>query len=102
MYIYGDSIYQVGDALVRTAQDWMLATRDWLEVLQYGPDIPTGLSRREIIWSRNKSQLYHYLADTPHKYSTPVFLVYALINKAYILRDLTIEDKSSNSALNNT
>ncbi|MEQ8201072.1 MAG: alpha/beta fold hydrolase [Syntrophomonadaceae bacterium] len=88
MYIYGDSIYQVGDALVRTAQDWMLATRDWLEVLQYGPDIPTGLSRREIIWSRNKSQLYHYLADTPHKYSTPVFLVYALINKAYIL-DLT-------------
>lgn len=66
----------------------MLASSRWLEVLQYGPNIPTGMSRKEVVWSKNKSRLYHYQASTPRKYRIPILLVYALINKAYIL-DLT-------------
>ncbi|MEH7304868.1 alpha/beta fold hydrolase [Neobacillus drentensis] len=46
------------------------------------PDIvPTP---REIIWRKNKSTLFYHPAREK-KYQTPVFLVYSLLNKPYIL-----------------
>jgi class III poly(R)-hydroxyalkanoic acid synthase PhaC subunit len=46
------------------------------------PDIvPT---QREIIWKKNKSTLYYYPAKVK-KYQVPLFLVYSLLNKSYIL-----------------
>jgi class III poly(R)-hydroxyalkanoic acid synthase PhaC subunit len=46
------------------------------------PDIiPTP---REIVWKRNKSTLYFHPAKEK-KYQIPVFLVYSLLNKPYIL-----------------
>ncbi|MBV7503993.1 alpha/beta fold hydrolase [Bacillus sp. sid0103] len=46
------------------------------------PDIvPTP---REIIWRKNKSTLFYHPAKEK-KYQTPVFLVYSLLNKPYIL-----------------
>ena len=46
------------------------------------PDIkPT---QREIIWKKNKSTLYFHPAKDK-KYQIPIFLVYSLINKSYIL-----------------
>ncbi|MFZ7944250.1 alpha/beta fold hydrolase [Neobacillus sp. 19] len=46
------------------------------------PDIvPTP---REIIWKRNKSSLYYHPAKEK-KYQIPLFLVYSLLNKPYIL-----------------
>jgi len=46
------------------------------------PDIvPT---KREIIWKKNKSTLYFHPAKEK-KYQIPLFLVYSLLNKSYIL-----------------
>ncbi|WP_260871622.1 alpha/beta fold hydrolase [Bacillus sp. X1(2014)] len=46
------------------------------------PDIvPT---TREIVWKKNKSTLYYHPAKEK-KYQIPVFLVYSLLNKSYIL-----------------
>lgn len=46
------------------------------------PDIiPTP---REIIWKKNKSTLYYHPAKVK-KYQVPLFLVYSLLNKPYIL-----------------
>jgi poly(3-hydroxyalkanoate) synthetase len=46
------------------------------------PDIvPT---QREIVWKKNKSTLYYHPAKEK-KYQIPVFLVYSLLNKPYIL-----------------
>ncbi|PFP29741.1 hydroxyalkanoic acid synthase [Bacillus sp. AFS073361] len=46
------------------------------------PDIvPT---KREIVWKKNKSTLYYHPAKEK-KYQIPVFLVYSLLNKSYIL-----------------
>jgi len=53
------------------------------------PDIvPT---KREIVWKKNKSTLYYHPAKEK-KYQIPVFLVYSLLNKSYIL---DVEEGSS-------
>ncbi|WP_066363022.1 alpha/beta fold hydrolase [Neobacillus drentensis] len=46
------------------------------------PDIVS--TQREIIWKKNKSTLYYHPAKEK-KYQIPIFLVYSLLNKPYIL-----------------
>lgn len=43
-----------------------------------------GVTTRKAIWKRNKTVLWYYPASTK-VYRTPLFLVYSLINEAYIL-----------------
>lgn len=47
--------------------------------------VPTGLAPKELIWTKNKSRLYHYLPRVERRHATPLLLIYALINKPYIL-----------------
>lgn len=58
------------------------------DVLINEPEPEVGLTPKEVIWTKNKAKLYRYLSDQPKKYKTPLLMVYALINKPYIL-DLT-------------
>ncbi|MCM3585602.1 alpha/beta fold hydrolase [Mesobacillus maritimus] len=41
-------------------------------------------SPRQLVWRKNKTTLWHYAAEEK-KYSTPLFFVYSLLNKPYIL-----------------
>lgn len=43
----------------------------------------TGAMPRAQVWSKNKAKLYRY--ESTRKHATPILLVYALINKPYIL-----------------
>ncbi len=54
--------------------------------LQASP--PVGMSPRDLVWSKNKARLYRYQAPDGIRHRTPLLLIYALINKPYIL-DLT-------------
>lgn len=46
----------------------------------------TGLTPKEVIWRKNKAKLYRFsLPDAEVKQRVPVFMVYAMINKPYIL-----------------
>jgi polyhydroxyalkanoate synthase len=58
------------------------------EVLTIEPEPEVGLTPKEVIWTKNKAKLYRYASDQPKKFKVPLLLVYALINKPYIL-DLT-------------
>ncbi len=46
-----------------------------------------GQTPRTLLWTKNKAQLYRYdrPAQVPIQYRTPLLIVYALINKPYIL-----------------
>ncbi|MGD6817229.1 alpha/beta fold hydrolase [Metabacillus sp. 84] len=44
----------------------------------------TGMTPRTAVWKKNKAVLWHYPANE-RKYSIPLFLVYSLVNKAFIL-----------------
>jgi len=52
------------------------------------PRVPVGQTPKEEIWSKNKAKLYRYVPVKEHLYPVPVLLVYALINRPYIM-DLT-------------
>lgn len=54
-----------------------------------GQLLPSGVGRtpRRLVWTRKPARLYHYeeSAHAPVTYRTPLLMVYALINKPYIL-----------------
>jgi polyhydroxyalkanoate synthase len=56
-----------------------------LEFLEHPPTVLVGQSPKELVWSRNKARLYHYLPAVTPRYKIPILLIYALINKPYIL-----------------
>ena len=58
------------------------------QVLTVEPKPEVGPTPKEVIWTKNKTKLYRYISEQPKKHKTPLLLVYALINKPYVL-DLT-------------
>jgi polyhydroxyalkanoate synthase subunit PhaC len=58
------------------------------QVLTKEAEPEVGPTPKEVIWTKNKAKLYRYISDVPKKHKTPLLMVYALINKPYIL-DLT-------------
>ncbi|CAM3843865.1 class III poly(R)-hydroxyalkanoic acid synthase subunit PhaC [Alicyclobacillus pomorum] len=64
---------------------WSERQRKILEVITKAePEM--GLTPKEIIWRKNKSKLYHFTpVDAKVTKKTPILMVYAMINKPYIL-----------------
>ncbi|MBY0098908.1 alpha/beta fold hydrolase [Mesobacillus maritimus] len=48
------------------------------------PDVPVGPTPRKAVWKRNKATLWYYPSPVKNK-RTPLFLVYSLVNQAFIL-----------------
>lgn len=55
------------------------------EVLTKDPEPQVGLTPKEVIWTKNKAKLYRYQSGIKKTNKIPVLMVYALINKPYIL-----------------
>lgn len=79
---------EVGEQLQESYDRIMESTRRWAEIISFDPDPQTGMTPKDIVWRKNKSKLYRYCSSNPIKHRKPVLILYALINKAYIL-DLT-------------
>lgn len=70
------------------AAEWERALTGWQRVWEMEwkkPTVPVGLSPKEVIWSRNKAKLYRYRPMAERRHRVPVLLVYALINKPYVM-----------------
>jgi polyhydroxyalkanoate synthase len=46
---------------------------------------PVGLTPKTAIWRKNKATLYRYHGPQPPRYPIPLLLVYALINRPYVM-----------------
>ncbi|AOV07516.1 class III poly(R)-hydroxyalkanoic acid synthase subunit PhaC [Sporosarcina ureilytica] len=55
------------------------------EVLTTEPEPLVGQTPKEVIWTKNKSKLYRYQPAIKKTNKVPILMVYALINKPYIL-----------------
>ncbi|MHC9538085.1 MAG: alpha/beta fold hydrolase [Vulcanimicrobiota bacterium] len=53
--------------------------------LEGGPSIKVGQSRGEVVYRRYRSSLTRYTPSGEKKFETPLLLVYAMVNKPYIL-----------------
>lgn len=76
------------ETMTNDAKDYYSRLNRAVKVLTKEPDPEVGLSPKEVIWTKNKATLYRYVSDHPKKHKVPLLLIYALINKPYIL-DLT-------------
>jgi polyhydroxyalkanoate synthase len=47
--------------------------------------VQTGQTPKEVIWTKNKAQLYHYKLEGKKRYPIPLLCIYALINRCYVL-----------------
>lgn len=55
-----------------------------MRILLEGAQAETAQTPKEVIWTKNKAKLYHY-PPTERRFAVPILMVYALINRAYVL-----------------
>jgi polyhydroxyalkanoate synthase len=55
------------------------------EQLERAESVDVGETPSEVVYEENKLQLLHYESQTDEQHSTPILIVYALINKPFIL-----------------
>jgi polyhydroxyalkanoate synthase len=56
-----------------------------MRIILDGAKAETGQTPKEVIWTKNKAQLYHYISPVEKRFPVPILLVYALINRPYVL-----------------
>jgi Poly(3-hydroxyalkanoate) synthetase len=76
---------QVGLKLQESYDHLLANANKWAEILAFDPYPQTGMTPKELVWSKNKAKLFRYTSDKPPVHRTPVLCLHALINKAYIL-----------------
>ena len=59
--------------------------REGMQIILEGARAETGQTPKEVIWTKNKAKLYHYEPMVEKRDPVPVLLVYALINRPYVL-----------------
>lgn len=74
--------------LPKEYQEMLSRVKKATKVLTSDTEPEVAPTPKEVIWTKNKTKLYRYISEKPAKIKTPILLVYALINKPYIL-DLT-------------
>ena len=50
-----------------------------------GPTGTKGATPAEVVYEEDRLQLLHYHSDAPPRYRTPLVVVFALVNRPYIL-----------------
>ncbi|WP_332631869.1 class III poly(R)-hydroxyalkanoic acid synthase subunit PhaC [Halalkalibacter flavus] len=56
-----------------------------MDVLTKEPEPKVGQTPKEVIWTKNKAKLYRYQPAKKKTNKVPILMIYALINKPYIL-----------------
>src|SRR6266404_4116992 len=56
-----------------------------MQIILEGAKAETGQTPKEVIWTKNKAKLYHYVSPVEKRFPVPILLVYALINRPYVL-----------------
>ncbi len=56
-----------------------------IEILLESPDFSVGTTPSEVIYTEDKMKLIHYIPTTQKQYKTPILVIYALVNRYYIL-----------------
>jgi polyhydroxyalkanoate synthase len=66
-------------------EDTLKKYRAGVQIMLEGAKAQTGQTPKEVIWAKNKAKLYRYEPTVEKRYPVPILLVYALINRPYVL-----------------
>ena len=67
------------------AQDNIRRASKWWDLWLQPPRVEVGTTPKEIVYRENKARLFHYRAEVNEVKPLPILVVYALINRLYIL-----------------
>src|SRR3712207_8270160 len=56
-----------------------------MRIVVEGAQADTGQTPKATVWTKNKARLYRYEPEKEKKYPVPILIVYALINRPYVL-----------------
>lgn len=59
--------------------------RTGMQIMLEGAKADTGQTPKQVIWTKNKAKLYHYEPTVERRFPVPILMVYALINRPYVL-----------------
>jgi polyhydroxyalkanoate synthase subunit PhaC len=59
--------------------------RTGMQIILEGAKADTGQTPKEVIWTKNKAKLYRYEPMVEKRFPVPILLIYALINRPYVL-----------------
>lgn len=77
---------QLDDWLERLSEDKNLQQiKKLAQVISSDAEPEVGQTPKEVIWTKNKSKLYRYQPAIKKTNKVPILMIYALINKPYIL-----------------
>ncbi|QGG46744.1 class III poly(R)-hydroxyalkanoic acid synthase subunit PhaC [Heliorestis convoluta] len=71
--------------MMQIAEEWNKRNQEYTRILFDGPRAKVGQTPKDLVWSLNKARLYRYRATCQEGPRVPLLMVYALINRAYIL-----------------
>lgn len=77
-----DSVSNFGAVMPR---EELNKVKRFTEVLTTDADPQVGQTPKELVWTKNKAKLYRYQPNKQKTNNVPILMVYALINKPYIL-----------------
>jgi polyhydroxyalkanoate synthase subunit PhaC len=66
-------------------EDFLEKYNRGLRIVVEGAQAETGQTPKATVWTKNKARLYRYEPEKPKKYPVPILIVYALINRPYVL-----------------
>jgi polyhydroxyalkanoate synthase len=76
---------RVSDAIPKNAENFFHRYSVGMRILLEGAQAETGRTPKEVVWTKNKARLYRYEPAAEKKYPVPILMVYALINRPYVL-----------------
>ncbi len=56
-----------------------------MHILLEGAKSETAQTPKDVIWTKNKAKLYHYEPTLEKRFPVPILLIYALINRPYVM-----------------
>src|SRR5919202_2549870 len=76
---------RVSDAIPKDVENFFEKYSSGMSVLLEGAQANTGQTPKEVVWTKNKARLYRYEPSAEKKHPVPILMVYALINRPYVL-----------------
>jgi polyhydroxyalkanoate synthase subunit PhaC len=80
-----DYMEEMVDTLPENYQKEYKRFKRVFDVLTKEPEPKVGQTPKEVIWTKNKAKLYRYQPAKEKTNKVPILMIYALINKPYIL-----------------
>jgi polyhydroxyalkanoate synthase len=69
----------------RDVERSVLRARNGLRYVQAMSRPREGATAKDVVWKRDRAELWRYRSDTPIRYAPPVLIVHSLVSRSYIL-----------------